>query len=86
VPYLPTILLLVFALVVLVVLTLRLAGAVRRFGRVSGWLQDHLNDRSGLLRARGAALRVAVEQRGFFAARGTPRTIGSSVEQEDHRA
>jgi hypothetical protein len=86
VPYLPTILLLAFGLVVLLLLALRLAGAIRRFGRVRGWLEDYLADRAGLIRARSAALRVATVERGFFTGRGGPRTIKSSVEQEDHRA
>jgi hypothetical protein len=86
VPYLPTIILLVFGLVVLLLLVWNLLRSLRRFTHVKTSLTNHLTDRAGLLRARSAALRVATAERGFFAGRGSPRTISSSVEQEDHRA
>jgi len=67
-------------------LVIAVGKAIRRFRLVVGASNDHLTDRAGLLRARSAALRVATAERGFFAHRETPRTISSSVEQEDHRA
>jgi hypothetical protein len=91
VPYLPTILLIAFGLVLLVVLALRLRGAVRRFGMVRGWLDDYVKDRGGLLRARSAALRVAVDQRvddwrGARPLKAAPRIVYSDDRQEAHRA
>ncbi|HEX4702203.1 MAG TPA: hypothetical protein VH352_08760 [Pseudonocardiaceae bacterium] len=78
-------------LILLTALGLRLRASVVRFGAVRGWLTDYLTDRTGMLRARRAALGVAVTnlkldllRNGL--AQSAPRTINSSVEREDHRA
>ena len=83
--------LLVVGLVVLAVVGLRVRGAVRRFGKVNGATRDHLGDRSGLLRARSAALGVAMSELrpppfGNRSTAGVPRTIRNSKEREDNRA
>ena len=49
------------AIVLLLFIAIRLRGALGRFGLVRGWLSDQLTDRAGMLRARSAALAVAVE-------------------------
>ncbi|HEY4458056.1 MAG TPA: bacteriophage holin [Pseudonocardiaceae bacterium] len=54
-------LIIVAAIVLLLFIAIRLRGALRRFGMVRGWLNDQLTDRAGMLRARSAALAIAVE-------------------------
>lgn len=91
-PFVP-ILIAVLALGVLVLgaLGLRLRTSLRKFGMVRGWLDDYLTDRTGMLRARHAALGVAVANlkqdvhRNRLTAAG-PSTIRGSVEREDNRA
>ena len=91
-PFVPILVgLLVLGLVVFTLLMVRLRGAVRRFGMVRGWLEDYLTDRTGMLRARTAAvsvmaseLRLGNREHGFV--RLSPRTIDNSQEREDHRA
>jgi len=62
VPYLLILgLIIAAAIVLLLFIAIRLRGALRRFGMVRGWLNDQLTDRAGMLRARSAALAVAVE-------------------------
>lgn len=83
--------LLLFGVVVLVVLFVRLRGALRRFGMVRGWLEDYLDDRAGLLRARSAALGVALSDLRQGPIRNSQvgvgsRTIDVTGEREDHRA
>ena len=51
----------VAAIVLLLFIAIRLRTALRRFGMVRGWLNDQLTDRGGMLRARSAALAIAVE-------------------------
>jgi hypothetical protein len=92
VPFVPILIgLLALGVVLLVVLALKLRGSLKRFGMVRGWLQDYLTDRSGFLRARSAALGIAVTNlrqdlhRNRLVETG-PRTIDSVVEREDHRA
>jgi hypothetical protein len=63
VPFVPTVIaLLLVGVLVLVFVAVRLAGALRRFGMVRRWLDDYLSDRTGMLRARSAALGVAVAE------------------------
>lgn len=50
------------SLIILIAVGLRIRASLRRFARVRGWLDDYLADRSGMLRARGAALRVGVAE------------------------
>lgn len=91
-PFLPTLIgLLALGVIVLVAVVVRLRAALRRFGHVRGWLEDYLDDRAGLLRARSAALGVAVsnlrqQPRRNRSVEFAPRTIDTSVEREDHRA
>jgi hypothetical protein len=62
VPYLLILgLIIAAAIVLLLFIAIRLRGVLRRFGMVRGWLNDQLTDRAGMLRARSAALAVAVE-------------------------
>jgi hypothetical protein len=92
VPFLPILIgLLALGVVLLAALALRLRGSLRQFGVVRGWLRDYLSDRSGFLRARAAALDVAVTNLRQDLHRNrvvevAPRTIDSVVEREDHRA
>ncbi|WP_033287508.1 bacteriophage holin [Amycolatopsis jejuensis] len=62
-PYLPAYVLLAAGLVVLALLLVRIAGVLRRFRRTVSMVSTHTQDRTGLLRARSAALRVAVAER-----------------------
>jgi hypothetical protein len=83
--------LLALGLIILTALCLRLRTMVVRFGVVRAWLHDHLTDRTGMLRARRAALGVAVANLKLDLLRNglvesPPRTINTSVEREDHRA
>jgi hypothetical protein len=91
--------LLAVGVLLLVAIVVRVVGALRRFNQVRGWLDDYLTDRSGMLRARSAALGVAVadlkaevlgrgatEQVDAGSASGAAGTIGSSTERENHRA
>lgn len=77
---------LVFGLVVLTAVGITLGRAVRRFGRVRGWLDDYLADRTGRLRARSAALGIALGDFRDGLRGDRPRTIDNSLEREDHRA
>jgi hypothetical protein len=92
VPFVPILTgLLVVAVVVGALVGLRVRGSLRRFGMVRGVLREHVADRSGMLRARSAALGVAMSDlrqdlHGHRSWSGAPRTIESSVEREDHRA
>jgi hypothetical protein len=91
VPFVPILTaLLVLAVVVMALVGLRLRGSLRRLSGVRGALRTDVADRTGMLRARSAALGVAVSDmrqnlRGHRPQVGAPRRIGSSVEREDHR-
>ena len=62
VPYLLILVLIVaVGIILLVFMAIRLRASLRRFGMVRGWLEDQLADRAGMLRARSAALAIAVE-------------------------
>lgn len=77
----------IVGLIILLVVGIRLYRAFRRFGHVRGWLTDYLDARTGMLRARSAALTVAVgEFRRDGLGHERPRTIVSSLEREDDRA
>ncbi len=83
--------LLVVVVIVAALVGVRLSGSVRRLSAARGTLRADVADRSGLLRARTAALKVAVSDSrqvplGRRPRVGTPRTIGTSVEREDNRA
>ena len=91
VPFVPILVAIIaVGFVLLVVLGLRLRASLRRFGMVRGWLDDYLSDRVGMLRARRAALGVAVTELKLDTQRNrlttaSPRTIRGSEEREDNR-
>ena len=92
-PFVPILIaLLALGVVVLLAVGLRVRGSLRRFALVRGSWESYLADRTGLLRARSAALGVAVSEVGKHpdfgrrSRRSAPRTINGSVEREDHRA
>jgi hypothetical protein len=83
--------LLVVGVLVLAMVGLRVRGSVRRFGEVQGAVQGLVADRTGMLRARSAALGVAMSDLrpppfGNRSTVGAPRTIRNSKEREDNRA
>ncbi|WP_367127208.1 bacteriophage holin [Saccharothrix sp. HUAS TT1] len=86
-PYLPILALVLLGLVLLVLTVLRVVGPLRRFRAASTLVGDRVGDGVGLLRARSAALGVAIAQRRPDHARqGKPRV--PSVDrgrQEDNR-
>jgi hypothetical protein len=64
-------------LVVLAVAALRFAGAMKRLLRASGRTGTRFADEAGLLRARRAALRVAVAERKVRNTDSTPPQVTS---------
>jgi hypothetical protein len=62
-PYLPSIALLILGLLLLVAVGLAVLRAVRRFTGAAAAANDRVSDQSGLLRARTAAVGVAIRQR-----------------------
>ncbi|MEU4766730.1 bacteriophage holin [Actinosynnema sp. NPDC023794] len=87
-PYLPSLVLIVLGVVVLVPFAVRVIRSLRRFRAASTLVGDRVGDGVGLLRARSAALKVALaERRPDHAREGKPRV--PSVDrgrQEDNRA
>ncbi|NUT46870.1 MAG: bacteriophage holin [Saccharothrix sp.] len=87
-PYSPILFLVLFGLVVLVLTALRVIGSLRRFRAASTLVGDRVGNGVGLLRARFAALGVALaERRPDHARQGKPRV--PSVDrgrQEDNGA
>ncbi|OZM72953.1 hypothetical protein CFN78_11915 [Amycolatopsis antarctica] len=61
--YLPSVVLAVVGLVVLIILVVRIVRLLRRFSRTASMVTRDTGDRAGLLRARSAALRVALDGR-----------------------
>lgn len=61
--YLPSIVLAVVGVLVLVVVLIRTFGVLRRFRRASSMVTASVSDRTGLVKARTAGLRVAFERR-----------------------
>ncbi|HKS45631.1 MAG TPA: bacteriophage holin [Amycolatopsis sp.] len=61
--YLPSIALAVLGLGVLGVLAVRMARGLRRFRSTLSMVVTNTNDRTGLIRARAAGVRVAIDQR-----------------------
>lgn len=92
VPFVPILAaLLGVGLVLLIVVALRVRVSLRRFALVRGAFDSYVAERTGLLKARSAAIGVAVTDLrppriGYRSARSAPRTINGSVEREDHRA
>ncbi|KOX28064.1 hypothetical protein ADK67_12980 [Saccharothrix sp. NRRL B-16348] len=84
----PSLALIVLGVVVLVPITIRVIRSLRRFRVASTLVGDRVGDGVGLLRARSAALGVALaERRPDHAREGKPRV--PSVDrgrQEDNRA
>lgn len=62
-PYLPSIALLAFGLVLLGVLMVRLVVGLRRLNRTTTMVVANTKTNVGLLRARAAAVRVGIAQR-----------------------
>ncbi|HEY8373128.1 MAG TPA: bacteriophage holin [Pseudonocardiaceae bacterium] len=76
-PYLLSVLLAAVGLLVLAVLVVRVLLALRRFTAAYAQLAAKTGDETGLLRARTAALRVAMaERRSVDDDTASPRTIG----------
>jgi hypothetical protein len=63
VPYTPTLALIALGLIVLVAITVRVIRSLRRFARARTLVGDRVGDSVGLLKARGAALKVAFAER-----------------------
>ncbi|WP_137811784.1 bacteriophage holin [Gandjariella thermophila] len=86
-PYLPSLLLAVLAVVVSGLLALRVSRAARRFAAARKRFRGHLDHGVGLLRARRAALRVAVRERWPGGAHRAllPRTITEQDRAEERR-
>ncbi|MET7997543.1 bacteriophage holin [Amycolatopsis sp. NPDC005232] len=61
--YWPTYVVLAAGVLVLIVLAVRTIRVLRQFRRTLSMVATNTQDRTGLLRARSAALRVAVAQR-----------------------
>jgi hypothetical protein len=59
----PTVALVVIGLIVLILVLVRVLRTLRQFTRTVSMVSTNTQDRAGLLRARSAALRVAVDQR-----------------------
>ncbi|WP_063741394.1 bacteriophage holin [Saccharothrix syringae] len=73
-PYLPTLVLIAVGLVALVAVAVRVIRSLRRFRAASTLVGNRVGDGVGLLRARFAALGVAlVERRPDRARQGEPR-------------
>ncbi|OLF18076.1 bacteriophage holin [Actinophytocola xanthii] len=60
--YLPTWIVLAVGLVLLVAVLVRVARTVRRFGTTAASVNARIGDETGHLRARSAALRVAMKE------------------------
>jgi hypothetical protein len=81
VPYLLILgLIIAAAIALLLFIAIRLREALRRFGMVRGWLNDQLTDRAGMLRARSAALAVAVED---LRRPGATRDVSRIISDQD---
>ncbi|GHF51796.1 putative membrane protein [Amycolatopsis bartoniae] len=61
--YLPSIVLAVVGLVLLAVLLIAVSRGLRRFRSAMSMVRTSTSERTGLLRARSAGVRVALEQR-----------------------
>ncbi|WP_052407222.1 bacteriophage holin [Allokutzneria albata] len=62
-PYLLSLLLVVAGLVVLLFVAVKVFRSLSRFGAAYAAAGRHVDDRAGLLRARSAALKVAIAER-----------------------
>jgi len=63
VPYLPSVALVALGLLLLVALVVRAMRVLRAFRQTASMVATNTQDRTGLIRARSAALRVAFAQR-----------------------
>ncbi|GAA1986103.1 bacteriophage holin [Amycolatopsis minnesotensis] len=61
--YLPSALLIVLGLVLLALIAVRAGKTLRRFRHTMSMVATNTQDRTGMLRARSAALRVAIDER-----------------------
>ncbi|WP_086825124.1 bacteriophage holin [Allokutzneria sp. NRRL B-24872] len=62
-PYLLSLLLVLVGLAVLLFVAVRVFRSLSRFGAAAAAVGGHVDDRAGLLRARTAALKVAIAER-----------------------
>lgn len=85
--YLPTVLLAAIGVLLLAALLIRTLGVVRAFTRTSRSVRAGFADHTGMLKARSAALRVAIKDRGNppEGSATNPRSINEQGRQEDHR-
>lgn len=86
-PYLPTALLTSLGVVLLAVLLIRTLMVMRKFNRARTTVQTEIADGTGLLKARSAALLVAIRDRcnPRVGSDTNPRSINAQGRQEDHR-
>lgn len=84
--YLPTAALALLGVLLLAALLIRTLGAVRTFTRTSRSVRAGFADHTGMLKARSAALRVAIKDHGNppGGPATNPRSINEQGRQEDH--
>jgi len=83
--YLPTWIVVAVGLVLLVLVLVRVIRDVRRFGVTAAVVNARIEDRRGTLRARSAALRVAMKQTRERVKRSSADVRSSRGRQEDDR-
>ena len=83
--YLPTWIVVAVGLVLLVLVLVRVIRDVRRFGVTAAVVNARIEDRRGTLRARSAALRVAMKQTRARVKRSPADVRSSRGRQEDDR-
>jgi hypothetical protein len=83
--YLPTWVVVAIGLVLLVLVLVRVIRDVRRFGVTAAAVNARIEDRRGTLRARSAALRVAMKQTRERVKRSSADVPSSRGRQEDDR-
>lgn len=83
----PTTLLTIFGALLFAALVVRTLSVVRKFNAARRSVTAGFADDTGLLKARSAALRVAITRRGNPGAGSAtnPRSINEQGRQEDHR-
>nr|WP_208401274.1 bacteriophage holin [Amycolatopsis granulosa] len=74
----PSVLLAAAGVLALIVVLIRTVRVLRRFRRASSMVTVNITDRTGLLKARSAGLRVAIEQR----RRPTPEQVALVTSKE----
>lgn len=82
-PYLPTAVLVALGLVLLVLVVVRTLGAVRRFTTAAAMVNGRVSDEAGVIRARSAAVSVAVAQRRGRSVHGEQVTSLRGSQEDD---